>query len=71
MIGSIRRESLRSALGIAEHLQIVLVVALGRPKETVVVETVDENGNIRYWRDKKGVHHVPKRRLSDIIVDIR
>jgi nitroreductase len=71
MIGSIRRKRLRKALAIADHLEILLVLALGKPKEQVVIETVDREGDIRYWRDENGVHHVPKRALSDIIVDIR
>lgn len=69
MIGSVNRESLRESLGIHDHLEILLVVALGKPKETVVLETLGPDGDIKYWRDSKGVHHVPKRRLEDIIVE--
>jgi len=69
MIGSIQREGLREVLKIPERYKILLVLALGKPKETVVIETVGPNGDIRYWRDSKGVHHVPKRALDDIIVD--
>jgi hypothetical protein len=45
-----------------------LVLALGKPKETVVLDEVGPDGNIKYWRDSDGVHHVPKRKLEDIIV---
>jgi nitroreductase len=69
IIGSIKREKLSSSLGISSYLKILLVVALGRPKETVVTETVGPEGDIRYWRDEEGVHHVPKRRLEDLIVE--
>ena len=68
MIGSVRRKELRQALSIAGHLEILLVIALGKPKERVVIETVGPDGNIEYWRDNLGVHHVPKRPLDEIIV---
>jgi len=68
MIGSIHRERLRKDLNIPDHFEILLVVALGKPKETVVLEDVGPAEDIRYWRDSEGVHHVPKRRLEDIIV---
>ena len=69
MIGSIRRDELRAALLIPEQYQILLILALGKPKEQVTLETVDVTGSVRYWRDGDGVHHVPKRRLVDILID--
>jgi nitroreductase len=68
IIGSIKRQSLRKALDIEASYEILLVLALGKPKETVVVEGVGPEGDIKYWRDSEGVHHVPKRALDDIIV---
>jgi nitroreductase len=68
MLGSIQRDRLRQVLKIPENLEILLVIALGRPKETVVLEEVAPGGSIQYWRDATGVHHVPKRRLEDIIL---
>lgn len=69
MIASIDRDGLRQALQIPAQFAILLVLALGRPKEEVLLEAVDETGDIRYWRDEKGVHHVPKRSLDDLIMD--
>jgi nitroreductase len=69
MIGSIKRDQLRQILGLSERYEILLVIALGRPKEEVVLTEVRPDGNIKYWRDEKGVHHVPKRRLDDIIIE--
>ena len=68
MLGSIDRDALRASLNIPAQLKILLVIAIGKPREQVVLETVDEDNSIRYWRDNEGVHHVPKRKLEDIIV---
>lgn len=68
IIGSIKKERLRETLEIPAHLEILLVIGLGKPKETVVLEKISQDGSIRYWRDESGIHHVPKRGLDDIIV---
>lgn len=68
IIGALKKNKLRMALSIEENYEILYVVALGKPKETVMVQYIESDGDIKYWRDDKGVHHVPKRRLEDIIV---
>jgi nitroreductase len=68
MIANIRREGLRKALRIPERYEMLLVLALGKPKERVVTETVGPDGNTRYWRDSEWVHHVPKRPLDEVII---
>ena len=68
MLGSIDRNALRDSLNIPSQLKILLVLAIGKPREEVVLETVGSDNSIRYWRDNEGVHHVPKRKLEDIIV---
>jgi nitroreductase len=67
MLGAINRVKLRELLAIPEHLEILLVLALGKPTETVVIDPV-EDGDIKYWRDDEDVHHVPKRSLDELIV---
>ncbi len=69
MIASIKRQQLRSLLNIDIRFKILLVIAIGKPKEEVVIETVGSDNSIRYWRDSTGIHHVPKRNLKDIIID--
>jgi nitroreductase len=68
MLGAVEREQLRQLLKIPEKYEIVLVVALGKPKEKVILETMKTTDSFDYWRDKDEGHHVPKRKLNDIIV---
>lgn len=70
MIGSVNRPQLREALQIPERFEILHLIALGKPKEEVVIEAAGSDGDIKYWRDNSGVHHVPKRALDDIIVSL-
>jgi nitroreductase len=64
----IQRERLRRELEIPERYKIRLVLALGKPAEEVVLEYLNPGGDIRYWRDEQGIHHVPKRSLDELIV---
>lgn len=68
IIGSGKKDSLRAVLQIPDRYEILYVIALGIPAEQVVLEAVAADGDIKYWRDAQGVHHVPKRNLDDIIL---
>ncbi len=68
MIASVKWKQLRQALDIPERYEVLLVLALGTPQEEVVVEDVGPEGDIRYYRDEAGVHHVPKRPLAELIL---
>lgn len=68
MLGNIRRKELFEALQIdPDKYSIDLVIALGKPIETVVIEDMTDPSNNRYYRDANNVHHVPKRPLSELI----
>ncbi|HOV63896.1 MAG TPA: nitroreductase family protein [Spirochaetia bacterium] len=69
IIATVKKQELAAALHIPQYLDILVVIAVGKPVETVVLEEVKEDGDIKYYRDEQGVHHVPKRKLSDIIVE--
>ncbi len=70
MLGSVKRDALREALHIPARYDILLVLALGKPNETVVIDSVGPDGDIKYWRDEGGIHHVPKRALEDLILEL-
>jgi nitroreductase len=70
MLGAIQHDKLRQLLQIPKQYDILLVVALGVPLEVVQLEDLAENADIKYYRTADGVHHVPKRALHDVILDI-
>lgn len=68
IFGSIKRDELRKILNIPAHMEILYVIALGKPVENMEIETA-QNGNIKYYRDENQTHHVPKRPLEELIID--
>jgi nitroreductase len=68
ILAAIQSDQLRTALQVPDRFEILFVLALGKPKETVVIDPVGPDGDIKYWRDSDGVHHVPKRSLEEIIL---
>lgn len=70
MLSAVNRPQLAQALHIPPHFEILLVLALGKPKETVVVEALPPGGAVEYWRDDHQVHHVPKRDLAELLIEL-
>jgi len=67
MLGAIMKDQLGEALDLPPRLAISLVIALGKPVESVVLEDLPADGSIKYHRDADGVHHVPKRPVTELI----
>jgi nitroreductase len=70
IIGTVNKELLEKLLKIPSHLEVLYVIALGKPVEIIQIEDLGEDGDIKYWRDEQKVHHVPKRLLKDLIVKL-
>lgn len=69
MLANIRRKELMEALLIdPERFSVELVLALGKPAETVQIVDLPEVGSVKYYRDAEGRHYVPKRGLEELIV---
>jgi len=71
IIGNIKREQLLTILNIPEQYEILLVIAIGKPKEVVVIDEIHMGDSIKYWRDEEQVHHVPKIRLEDVVLNYK
>jgi len=68
MIGNINKIELKAVLNIDDRFEINLVIALGKPKEKVVIDKIGSVTDVKYWRDDEEIHHVPKRTLDEIIL---
>lgn len=67
IIAAVRRKELHAVLELDDRYTVMNVIALGKPKETVVIEDM-KDGEYRYWRDADGTHHVPKRSLEELVI---
>ena len=67
IIASVKRETLAKILELPDNLEIINVIALGKPKEHIVIDPI-ENNEYRYWREENKTHHVPKRSLEEIVI---
>ncbi len=68
ILRAFKEKNIRELLNISEDYSIIQVVALGKPNEEIVIEEMKDE-NIKYWRDENGVHHVPKRKLDDLVIN--
>jgi len=70
VIAAVNKNKLKEVLNLPAYFEIVFTIAIGIPKENVVIDEIDIDKNTNYWRDEKQVHHVPKRKLNDIIINL-
>ena len=68
MIGNFSPAKISEALSLPANIVPMLIVAFGKPDETVVLTEVEEGASLKYYRDENDVHYVPKRRLEDIVI---
>lgn len=68
MIQSFEHKPAADLLKIPAGLKIALLIGLGVAVEKRVVAAMPADGSFTYWRDANGVHHVPKRALSELLV---
>ncbi len=66
IIGTVNKGKVAKILRLPENLEVLWIIALGKPAEKIELETTMEN-NIKYWRGEDGTHHVPKRPLDEIV----
>ena len=68
MFMNVNRNQLKQNLNITDEYEISMVLAIGKPIEVISVDVLEEGDDYKYWRDENKVHHLPKRKLEDLIM---
>ncbi len=66
MIGAFQPEALMQALDLT--LKPLLVIAIGRPAEQIVLTDITADKSRNYYRSSSGVHYVPKLMLEELLI---
>jgi nitroreductase len=64
----IQRRKLREALDLPTRYEILLVVAIGKPGEEIIIEHQEPGKDAYGWHDDQGNYHLPKRSLDSVIL---
>ncbi len=66
IIRTVDREKLTTYFNLPKHLEIILVIAIGKPNQEVKLIEISDDGQSNYF-EINGVHFVPKRSLEQVI----
>jgi len=69
ILGALKRKAILKTFRIPENFEILYVLALGKPSEKVIIDF--DSNDTHYYRDDNDIHHVPKRSLDDLIIDVK
>jgi nitroreductase len=70
ILANFKKIELEELLGLPQNLIAMLVIALGKPAESVVLEDLPGGGSVKYYRDEASTHHVPKRTVDELIFTV-
>lgn len=70
VMSGFNRVALQQELGVAVEFRLLLVIALGVPAETVVLEPCAPGISPGFWRDETGLHHVQKRSAEELVLNL-
>jgi len=62
---AIDRRRIKEILNISRDFKLDSIIALGYRDESPVVD--EFGGSVKYWKDRQGILHVPKRNIREII----
>ena len=66
-IGAFKKKKINEIIRVPANLSAELILAMGYPSEKPVPEDIEKGSSIKYYKDRSGTLHVPKRKLDDIL----
>jgi len=69
IVRTVNRYKMDKHFNFPENLDLVQVIALGEPLQNVEIVNVNESGDIEYFENENKDHFVPKRSLSEIVIE--
>lgn len=68
MIGNFSPDRVARAMELPQTVVPMLIVAIGKPDEKIVITEIENGQSTKYYRDEQDTHYVPKRKLEDIVL---
>ncbi|MFO8065611.1 MAG: nitroreductase family protein [Spirochaetota bacterium] len=69
IIASVNWRMLQKTLSVDDRYEPLFVIALGVPIETVQIVDLPDDRSIKYYRDESQTHYVPKRPISELLLN--
>lgn len=69
IVRTVNRFKINNRFKFPENLDLIQIIALGEPAQKVDIVDVAESGNIEYFENEERHHFVPKRSLTEIVID--
>lgn len=69
IIRTVNRYEMNKHFNFPKNLDLVQIIALGEPSQNVEIVDVNDSGNIEYFENENKDHFVPKRSLSEIVIE--
>jgi len=67
VMASIDKEAYKKLFNLEDHLEPMLIIALGVRDEKITL--IDAKDDTFYYKDENNNHFVPKRKLSEVLID--
>ncbi len=71
ILSAFSQKEIKEMLKLEDDFQILSILAIGSPKEEVIVVDLENpDDSVAYYRDEEGKHYVPKRKAEELVYQV-